>query len=36
MASKWNDSNMRRDIDGTKRRHYHAVMHRISKDSKRQ
>ena len=36
MASGQNDSNMRRDIDGTEQRHYHAVMHRMSKDSRRQ
>jgi len=36
MASGQNDSNMRRDIDGTEQRHYHAVIHRMSKDSRRQ
>jgi len=35
MASGWNDSNMRRNVDGTERRHYYAVMHRMSKHTRR-
>jgi len=36
MASGRNDSNARRNIDGTERGHYYAVMHRMSKHPRRQ
>ena len=36
MASGQNDSNVRRNVDGTERGHYYAVMHRMSKHPRRQ
>ena len=36
MASGQNDSNARRNVDGTERGHYYAVMHRMSKHPRRQ
>jgi len=36
MASGRNDSNARRNVDGTKQGHYYAVMHRMSKYPRRQ
>ena len=36
MASGRNDSNVRKNVDGTKRGHYYAVMHRMSKHPRRQ
>jgi len=36
MASEWNNSNARRNVDGTKQGHYYAVMHRMSKHPRRQ
>jgi len=36
MASGGNDSNARRNVDGTERGHYYAIMHRMSKHLKRQ
>jgi len=36
MASGRNDSNARRNVDGTERGHYYAVMHRMSKYPRRQ
>ena len=36
MASGQNDSNARRNVDGTERGHYYAVMHRMSKHYRRQ
>jgi len=35
MASGRDVGNARRDIDNTKQRHYHVVIHWISRDSKR-
>jgi len=35
MASGGNDSNARRNVDGTERGHYYAVMHRMSKHLRR-
>ena len=36
MASEQNDSNVRRNVDGTEQGHYYAVMHRMSKHPRRQ
>ena len=36
MASGQNDSNVRRNVDGTERGHYYAVMYRMSKYPRRQ
>jgi len=36
MTSEWNNSNVKRDVNGTEQRYYHTVMYRMSKDSKRQ
>jgi len=36
MASRRDVDNARRDVDILKRRHYYAVMHQMSRDSKRQ
>jgi len=36
MASGQNDSNARRNVDGTERGHYYAVIHRMSKHPRRQ
>jgi len=35
MASGQNDSNARRNVDGTEWGHYYAVMHRILKYPRR-
>ena len=36
MASGQNDSNARKNVDGTKQGHYYTVMHRMSKHPRRQ
>jgi len=36
MASGRNDSNVRRNIDGTEQGYYYVVMHRMSKHLRRQ
>jgi len=36
MASGRNDSNTRRNVDGTEQEHYYVVMYRISKHPRRQ
>ena len=36
MTSGQNDSNVRRNVDGTEQGHYYAVMHRMSKHPRRQ
>jgi len=36
MASGRNNSNARRNVNGTEREHYYAVMHRMSKHPRRQ
>jgi len=36
MASRRNDSDVRRNVDGTKQEYYYAVMHRMSKHLRRQ
>ena len=36
MASGRNDSNVRRNVDGTEQEHYYALVHRMSKHLRRQ